>query len=330
MKKVYIAFVFNRGEENRDYEKELVAMLAKEGISPEISHYESNVNVIYESKPLRPGLIFSKFPQVRGILVPYAHSFVYFFYRPVGSAKVAARTHMELLWAGSKEGVAMTIPMVSTFSWRRQAVAHEWIHACHVMKIRHRIPTVDTMDKYSGPLDGVEENMEQLRPHWETILKKPKALSMLEAIVDTLQQLIATMMQLIQQKEKEEMPEEIIDPAPDGKWYCLHHSATSRDFTRAESIIRYHENSGKYGGKCFYDHIIDKDGIFYSPEAIVKKRGTTDVCVIGDFTREKPTDQQLATLKALITNQSWTTHKELAKKGMASPSLCPGNLTDYL
>lgn len=110
-------------------------------------------------------------------------------------------------------------------------------------------------------------------------------------------------------------------------YFCIHHSATARDLTRTETIIN---NGIREYGKSFYDIIIDKDGVATYPNAIIKERGTKDICVLGDFTKEKPTDKQIETLKSIIEGQDYTTHKELAEKGLATPSLCPGKLMNYL
>ncbi len=118
------------------------------------------------------------------------------------------------------------------------------------------------------------------------------------------------------------------DVAQVKQYYCLHHSATSRDFTRAEVIMH---NSIKQYGKCFYDIIIDNDGVVTRvQDPLVKERGTTDICVIGSFDRETPTQAQIKAVKEIIKGNDWTTHRDLAKKGLASPSICPGNLTSYL
>lgn len=113
------------------------------------------------------------------------------------------------------------------------------------------------------------------------------------------------------------------------KYYCLHHSATPRDTTRTETIIKNIRK--RYNGKCFYDIIIDKTGLVTRPEnVVVKSRGTTDICVIGNFTTEKPSKGQIEAVKSIIKGSRWTTHKELAEKGLATKSLCPGNLKDYI
>ncbi len=109
--------------------------------------------------------------------------------------------------------------------------------------------------------------------------------------------------------------------------WAIHHSATPRDVSRSETIIK---NSKKEYGKCFYDVVIDRDGIATYPESIIKQRGTKDICVIGNFVNEKPTPQQIETLKSIIEGHDYTTHKELAEKGLASFSECPGRLMDYI
>jgi len=322
MKKTWIAFVFNKAD-NKDYGKRLREHLEKEGIAPKSSNYQSNLEIEYDSWILRPGVVFSTWPELKSTLTPYAHHFVFFYYKPA-VRNIAAKTHMELLW--SKNTIVMSIPIIDNQKWMEEATLHEWVHACHLIKMRHFIPTKDTMDRYSGILDGLEESMIQIRPYWDTILKKPETISLLERLVDTMKKLLQSLQQLIAIKEKPPIPSP--DPTPDGKWYCLHHSATSRDWTRAETIIDNHKEI--YGGKCFYAILIDKDGTLYTPIATVKERGTTDICVLGDFTKEEPTQKQVDALKSIITGQKWTTHKDLAKQGLATPSLCPGNLTNFI
>ena len=107
----------------------------------------------------------------------------------------------------------------------------------------------------------------------------------------------------------------------------LHHSATSRDFTRVETLVR---NIAKTHPGGFYNYYIDKDGGVHPQVIIDKKRNTIDVCVIGDFTKESPSEGQIKAIKRIITGKQWTTHKELAEKGLARPSLCPGNLKEFL
>ena len=108
--------------------------------------------------------------------------------------------------------------------------------------------------------------------------------------------------------------------------YCFHHSATDRDTTRVETIIR--KQREKYKGKTFYDFIIDSKGIIHKGDPIKKTRGTIDICVLGDFTRQEPTIEQINACKTF--DGDWTSHKELAHKGLATPSVCPGNLMKFL
>jgi hypothetical protein len=110
------------------------------------------------------------------------------------------------------------------------------------------------------------------------------------------------------------------------EWFCIHHSATPLT-TKAETIIK---NSQEQYKKCFYDYVIDKNGIVYKPEAIIKERGTKDICVIGNFVYEVPTKEQITSLKAIIKGHDYIGHSNLAKKGLAKPSLCPGALMTYL
>ena len=140
-------------------------------------------------------------------------------------------------------------------------------------------------------------------------------------------------------KEKVSLLEQVVrllrrnlTPKPDSAdikhYYCLHHSGTSRDYTRPETIIH---NSTKKHGKCFYDIIIDKDGnITYVDDPLEKERGTTDIVVLGNFVVEEPSEGQIKALKSILKGHQWTTHRELGRQGLAHPSVCPANLTNYL
>jgi uncharacterized protein YbcV (DUF1398 family) len=137
--------------------------------------------------------------------------------------------------------------------------------------------------------------------------------------VSLLHQAVGLYRQLIAKKPATEVIQQVI---------ALHHSATPRDLTKPEVIIE--QQRKKYNGKTFYNQIIDAKGVVYNPEAIEKERGTWDILVLGDFTKEKPSGGQIQALKALLDGREWTTHKALAERGLGTPSLCPGNLEDYL
>lgn len=209
MKKAYIALVLN-GADNKNYERKLKAHLEKEGISAKVSCYQSDLKVEYDSWLLRPGVVFFVWPELKDVLPPYAHHFVFFYYKPT-VRNIAAKTHTPLLWG--KNTVVMSIPIIDNQEWMEGATLHEWVHACHVIKMRHFIPTKDTMDRHPGYLDGVEENMVHIRPHWDTILKTPKAIGLMEQMLDVLKKMIEKLQQLVALKKKP--PEVIADPAPD-------------------------------------------------------------------------------------------------------------------
>ncbi len=110
------------------------------------------------------------------------------------------------------------------------------------------------------------------------------------------------------------------------KLKVVHHSATSRDYTKVETIVNNLKKKYKGG---FYNYIIDKDGNIYEQEVSDKYRDTVDILVIGNFTTEEPLPAQIKALKSLI-GKNYISHKKLADKGFATPSLCPGVLMDYL
>ena len=118
-----------------------------------------------------------------------------------------------------------------------------------------------------------------------------------------------------------------IEEQADDLW-VVHHSATPLSSTLPATIAD--REKLKYGGKTFYNAIMDSSGNITYYDAIDKTRETKDLCVLGDFTKEVPTIKQKEALKLFLQGKKYTTHKELAKKGLATPSECPGKLLEYL
>lgn len=192
--------------------------------------------------------------------------------------------------------------------WSAEVIAHE---LCHKYYRKHGFK--DKTHYFHYEVGSLMQAFEDIR---KQLLKEQKSL---------LERAIELYRKLLQPRHEEETTSRDYTTI---KFWCIHHSATSRDHTRAETIINNQKQ--QYGGKTFYDAIIDKDGIIYRENSIKKARGTDDVCVIGDFTKEKPTDKQVKALKSLLDGHRYITHKELAEQGKAEASVCPGNLMDYV
>lgn len=109
----------------------------------------------------------------------------------------------------------------------------------------------------------------------------------------------------------------------------VHHTGTPRDTTNINAIIK--EHTKKYG-RSFYQCFITSDGTVYWQHYELNQRTkvkSIDYCVVGDFTREKPTEAQLRSLSELLKGREYYGHKESTKFG-ATPSECPGNLVKHL
>ena len=168
---------------------------------------------------------------------------------------------------------------------------------------------------------GIEDRTHYFHFEKNSILEAVKDIkkNLLQTQVSLLEEIVRLLSRTFSSKHKTEV---------DKEYYCLHHSGTSRDNTKAETIIN--NSKQKYNGKCFYDIVIDKDGNIYTPESFIKERGTRDICVIGSFDKEQPTEAQIRAVNGIIHGKEYTSHRELAKKGLATPSICPGDLMIYL
>lgn len=112
-----------------------------------------------------------------------------------------------------------------------------------------------------------------------------------------------------------------------------HHSGTNRDTTSIESIRQYFIRKGK---PVYYNWIIDVTGKTHEEHRRWNYRGgkgvSQDVCLAGNFTREKPHYDQLIALQLLNQTHDFDRtlgHKQAREQGFyATASACPGNL-DY-
>ena len=93
-------------------------------------------------------------------------------------------------------------------------------------------------------------------------------------------------------------------------------------------------NSNTYKDRpVFYNVIIDKQGQEHHFHDKPNRRGKGldyNVAVLGDYTKELPTDAVVETLNDFLKDKEWLTHKQLADLGLATKSQCPGNLTNYV
>lgn len=93
-------------------------------------------------------------------------------------------------------------------------------------------------------------------------------------------------------------------------------------------------NSNTYKDRpVFYNVIIDKEGNVHHFHDKLNPRGRGwdyNVAVLGDYTKETPTQAVKDTLKDFLKGKDWATHKELAEVGLATKSQCPGNIIDYV
>ena len=117
-------------------------------------------------------------------------------------------------------------------------------------------------------------------------------------------------------------------------YIVLHHSGVAGknnlDYIRKDHIKKY--------GRPFYNIMIDKGGEVYYEHDKWNWRGSDkrskDICVVGDFTKEVPTQPQLKSLylelkklNARYTFKSTTTHRKAPKLGLsATATACPGSL----
>lgn len=184
--------------------------------------------------------------------------------------------------------------------WESETIIHE---LCHYQYWKNGLEDRTHYFHYerNSLMSAVEDITHQL------YIKK---IGLLEKAVRLLRQLTA------------KLPEEETE-----KLIVVHHSATPKDTTRVETLIK--NISKKYEGG-FYDYYIDKNGVVYPQEVSSKYRDTIDVCVIGDFTTEKPTQGHIQSLRGIIDGRKYISHKELAKLGRAKKSECPGELMEYL
>jgi hypothetical protein len=108
---------------------------------------------------------------------------------------------------------------------------------------------------------------------------------------------------------------------------CLHHSAGNPNRPAVDDWIT---------GNKWYNYIIDGVGKLHRFKDSPNQREcgkTYDLCFSGNFVDGKPTQAQIDTWNTFRDNNPFdeiTIHKELAKKGCATASACPGNLLNYI
>lgn len=115
------------------------------------------------------------------------------------------------------------------------------------------------------------------------------------------------------------------EPAIHKELVIIHHTATPRDKTNLDAILRDHNL--RYG-RSFYQCFVTADGKVHWQHQIKNQRTnavSTDYCVVGDFTREKPTLEQLEALDKL-TEGKWVVGHGQATQYGATASACPGTL----
>lgn len=122
-------------------------------------------------------------------------------------------------------------------------------------------------------------------------------------------------------------------------YLVIHHSAGGKNET-IQTVRDLHWP--KYQGTTWYQIIIDRDGKIWREHEIKRWRGfgkySVDVCVLGDFTQEDPTQAQIQALQSVVRElrgrhsfEAELGHKELWDYGLeGTESACPGNLMDYL
>jgi N-acetyl-anhydromuramyl-L-alanine amidase AmpD len=123
-------------------------------------------------------------------------------------------------------------------------------------------------------------------------------------------------------------------------YIIVHHSGTPRDKTTFESINEYHRQLWNFksslGYYIGYHYLIVGSGKLYQGRAENEEgahaRGWNDksigVCLTGDFMTEKPSNEQLKTLKELLDNlcKKWNIKKENIKGHREVwQTLCPGD-----
>lgn len=83
---------------------------------------------------------------------------------------------------------------------------------------------------------------------------------------------------------------------------------------------------GSKKGFDWYHKIIMPDGEVIENRTEPHDRGSFDYCLVGNFTEEEPTEEQIKVTKELLKGKNWITHKEAGERGIATKSECPGNL----
>jgi N-acetyl-anhydromuramyl-L-alanine amidase AmpD len=143
------------------------------------------------------------------------------------------------------------------------------------------------------------------------------------------------------------MEDKIILKPEDVKYLIVHHSATNRDTTTFEAVRKYHiEVRGFWD--IGYHYFIDGKGVVYPgrPENYVGAHCKTPppsmnfmslgICLAGDFTVETPSNEQLISLKNLLS-RLMEKYKIPVKNVLGhcevplASTLCPGkNLLEWL
>lgn len=121
-------------------------------------------------------------------------------------------------------------------------------------------------------------------------------------------------------------------------YLVIHHSGGGPKETI--QIVR-NLHKPKYG-RTYYNIVIDRNSKIWREHDEWNYRGqdkrSKDVCVLGNFLREEPTEKQLHALSAMIHVTKGTyglegpiAHKNALRRGLvATKSTCPGNLMNYL
>ena len=116
----------------------------------------------------------------------------------------------------------------------------------------------------------------------------------------------------------------IILKSKNKKFYVIHHSGTSRDFTGDRAISKW----------TFYNKIIKADGTIVNVHDRWHDRGngyqSKDYCVLGNYEEEELNQEGISSLKTLlmgIDRSKVIGHREIKKQGFTKgtmATLCPG------
>ena len=130
-------------------------------------------------------------------------------------------------------------------------------------------------------------------------------------------------------------------------YIILHHSATARDTTTFESIKNNHINKKKLSDIA-YNYLIEGDGEYNAGRregicgahcrarinGISMNYQSIGICLTGDFREEKPSKEQLQTLRMLLKDirnrYDIPVENILGHKETGSSTVCPADLMKWI